>query len=235
MNSNSTIETINSIVGSDSYFQLAFETWLVTCPRFLQFLEEYDSKIRKKVREATDEDRKKDLVAELHIAWLILKQPGMEVKYEPWGNKEAAPDFMVTENSHSWCIEVKHLRDISQPLDLEADEVVLPEIPSNENRLRNIVTRSLRQWRNDMPTLLWINTQCGNTDIVELTEVLFKLSQSNTLEDLSGAFILSTWPSSTVNMRSLLRVNQNAKLELSYDAIKFLLYVEKLDKIYGNN
>jgi len=225
-------DLMQNIVGTNDYFKLAFERWLPTCSRLPEFLSNYERKIRKKIREIDDEGKQADLIAELHIAWLLLKKPEFEIEYEPWGKDVAAPDYFVKSTNDRWSIEVKHLRDISQPLDLDSDEAVLPEIPSNESRLRNIVTRSRKQWRNDMPTLLWINTRCGNTDVTELSFALERMSESHTFEELSGAMILSTWESSYFKGRSLLRVNQHAKHPLSAEAINFLLNVEKRDRAY---
>jgi hypothetical protein len=135
----SSTDIIESIVGTYSYFQRAFDAWLITCPRLLDFLKENSTKIKKKIRLAKDEDQKQDLMMELHIAWLILKKPEFEVKYEYWGSKEASPDYLVSHNGKDcWAIEVKHLRDISESsnLDFDApddDDFELPEILSNEN------------------------------------------------------------------------------------------------------
>jgi len=229
----SNMDIITGIVGTDSYFQRAFDAWIPSCPRLIQFITENKNKIKRKIRLAQNEEQKEDLMMELHIAWLLLKEPEFEVKYEFWGTKEANPDYLVTQNGKDqWAIEVKHLRDISQPLNFDSDEFELLEIPSNESRLRNIVTRSKKQWRFDVPTVLWINTRCGNTDVDELPDVLFKLNENNILDDLSGAFILSTWRSSLTNTRSLLRVNSNTKKQLPTDAINFLVNAEKRDSLY---
>jgi hypothetical protein len=72
------------------------EAWLAASPRFRAFTEANRDKIRKKLRLATTSDTRRDLRAELRVAFLVLADRRFELQFEAYGAGNRGPDFTAT-------------------------------------------------------------------------------------------------------------------------------------------
>lgn len=81
-------------------------------PRFKAFATENRDKIRKKIREAGDADRLRDLLLELDTAYRLLADQHLTVAYELHAaTKTRTPDFTAFYTSkYTFHVEVKRLR-----------------------------------------------------------------------------------------------------------------------------
>lgn len=84
--------------------------WLAGSPRFRAFVEANAPKIRKKFRNARDDELRRDVRAELLAARLLLSDRRFELAYEAYGST-GGPDFTVTfRASRTFNVEVTRLR-----------------------------------------------------------------------------------------------------------------------------
>jgi hypothetical protein len=92
--------------------------WVLACPRFRVFLEQYRGKIGKKVRalegptSGSGPSAWQDLWLELWTAARLLADRRFEVAYETYAaRKVRGPDLTATFRTHTTChIEIKHVR-----------------------------------------------------------------------------------------------------------------------------
>lgn len=91
--------------------------WSMASPRFPAFLDQYQDKIRKKLRGLADGEGRRDLAAELLTAACLLTEPRFILTYEPYAaSKTRGPDFAALYKSHtSFNVEVKRIRGQTQP------------------------------------------------------------------------------------------------------------------------
>jgi len=90
--------------------------WLTSSPRFQQFATTYRSKIRKKVRTASDAETLRDVRAELLAARLLLADKRFTVAYEAYGAGRGGPDLTVAYRMSSpFNLEVTRLRKPPDP------------------------------------------------------------------------------------------------------------------------
>ncbi|RIK36479.1 MAG: hypothetical protein DCC55_27220 [Chloroflexi bacterium] len=103
-------EQIFSSVVPSLVLQLA--AWQEAAPRFRSFVETYRDKIRKKVRGAQVDGGLDDVLAELAVAALLLRDRRLAVEFEKLGvGKGRAPDLTVTFKTHTpFHVEVTRLR-----------------------------------------------------------------------------------------------------------------------------
>lgn len=73
-------------------------SWLADSSRFGAFVEAHRSKIRKKLRGATDDAAVRDVRAELAVARLLLADRRLEVTFEAYG-RGGGPDFTITHRA----------------------------------------------------------------------------------------------------------------------------------------
>ena len=119
MNSNELIAYIFG--GTSPTFAPLAARWLADSPTFQTFAETYRDKIRKKVRQARDEDSSRDLQAELAVAGWLLRDRRLALEYEPYAATGRGPDFGVVWRTHShFTVEVTRLRDVPAAPDLAA-------------------------------------------------------------------------------------------------------------------
>jgi hypothetical protein len=90
--------------------------WMVASPRFAAFVERCRDKIRKKLRALHDEEGRRDLLAELAVAYHLLLERHFAVEYEMYAaEKVRGPDFTVLYKTHTpFNVEVKRLRGSSR-------------------------------------------------------------------------------------------------------------------------
>ena len=69
--------------------------WLAGSARFRAFAEAHRDKIRKKLRGAADAEARRDVRAELRVAYLLLADRRIELDFEAYGSGKVGPDFTV--------------------------------------------------------------------------------------------------------------------------------------------
>ena len=102
-----------------------FEQWVRASRRFRTFAETYSDKIRKKLRQAQDDDTLKDLYCELETAYWLLQDERMMLEYEKLAQlKQRAPDFSVTYRVNTlFNVEVTRLRSLADSLSTDNEEI----------------------------------------------------------------------------------------------------------------
>lgn len=96
-------ELINYITeGKRNALPIALTSWFLSCRRFKDFADLNQDKIRRKIRKSQmdhkdkAEEKLKDLILELEIAYLLLLDDRFEVDYEKYGTgKTRNPDFAI--------------------------------------------------------------------------------------------------------------------------------------------
>ncbi len=90
--------------------------WLARSPRFRRFAEAHRDKIRKKLRGATDSESRRDVRAELGVAYALLGDRRIELDFEAYGSGKVGPDFTVAvRGDRAFNLEVKRLRRAPAP------------------------------------------------------------------------------------------------------------------------
>ena len=85
--------------------------WLGASRRFLAFAEFHATKIRKKLRTATEPGPRGDVLAELETAFLLLGDRRFDLAFEAYGSGRKGPDFTVTfRSTHRFNLEVTRPR-----------------------------------------------------------------------------------------------------------------------------
>jgi hypothetical protein len=132
----------------------ALREWMEASPRFTDFVETYQVKIRKKIRVTREPGSVLDLRGELEVAYGLLNDRRLDVKYEPYASaKTRGPDFSVTYRDNLvFNIEVARLRaEESGPGGID--------LPRNEERIVRILLGKLGQMQPGMANLLVIHTR----------------------------------------------------------------------------
>ena len=125
-----------------------FGGWARRSRRFAAFAGAYHSKIRAKLRHATDDDSRRDLRAELETAALLLRDERFSVEYEKYAAaKQRGPDFTVTFKTHTpFNVEVRRLRAVA-----DEDEA------ARAARLVYVLGDKVRQMPPSIVNLLWLS------------------------------------------------------------------------------
>jgi hypothetical protein len=105
-------ELLKYILDRSGFLPRTFSRWVESSERFREFVEEYQDKICAKFAEAGSapepDERLKDTLFELKIAYRALRESRFSVKYELYGD---GPDFTLTaENGVVFNIETKRIR-----------------------------------------------------------------------------------------------------------------------------
>ena len=107
------IELVEYIFERKDQLTRTFLRNLKSSPRFRKFAYVYRDKIRKKVRDAKDDNEAiKDVLAEITLAYHVLQIDRFSVEYERYNTKEPHPDHTVTDSESGivFNIEVKRIR-----------------------------------------------------------------------------------------------------------------------------
>lgn len=97
--------------------------WLADSARFRAFAERHRDKIRKKLRDAPDDEARRDVRAELSVAHALLADRRIELAFEAYGSDRGGPDFSVTyRGARAFDLEVTRLR---RPPSVASDTRVL--------------------------------------------------------------------------------------------------------------
>lgn len=125
--------------GSRYSFAAPLAAWLDATPAFGRFTEAHRDKIRKKVRGLRDEESRRDLQAELAVAYWLLQERRFALEYEVYGAEKArGPDFTVLFRTHlRFNVEVTRLRPLpaADPADPAAAQ----------NKILNTISAKLGQ------------------------------------------------------------------------------------------
>jgi hypothetical protein len=99
--------------GRASAIQRSCLSWMDQSPTFRTFVAKYRDKIRAKVRGCRGEDDLHDLLWELEIGHLLLKNPDFQVEYEPYGTGGSrSPDYLIaTGTGDSFSLEAARIRE----------------------------------------------------------------------------------------------------------------------------
>ncbi len=90
--------------------------WLSGSPRFRAFAEAHRDKIRKKLRGAPERDARRDVRAELAVAYTLLGDRRIELDFESYGSGKVGPDFTVAVRGEpAFNLEVKRIRRTAAP------------------------------------------------------------------------------------------------------------------------
>jgi hypothetical protein len=125
-----------------------FAGWARGSRRFAAFAGEYRRKIRAKLRQAGDDDSRRDLRAELETAALLLGDERFTVVYEKYAAaKQRGPDFTVTFKTHTpFNVEVRRLRAVAD----DDDEF-------RASRLVYVLCDKVQQMPPSTVNLLWLS------------------------------------------------------------------------------
>lgn len=104
-----------------------FEGWVRNSRRFRAFAESYRSKIRAKVRSASDEEGVLDVRTELAAAARLVHEEKFAVAYEDYAAaKQRGPDFTVVYKTHTpFNVEVRRIRGVAEATKSGAREAKL--------------------------------------------------------------------------------------------------------------
>ncbi|MEO8392383.1 MAG: hypothetical protein ABI700_05255 [Chloroflexota bacterium] len=87
--------------------------WLTEDRRFRTFAQQYRGKIRRKLRNISDDAGGADLKFELEIARWLLQESRFEIAYEMFDAREGGPDYTVTYRVNMrFNVEVRRIRTL---------------------------------------------------------------------------------------------------------------------------
>jgi hypothetical protein len=147
---------IQTICGSSDHPLAPFlERWCAESRPFIGFLQRYATKIHKKARLATDDDLLDDLLAELAMVVVLVRDRRCSVAYEHRMAKQMrGPDITVTFKTHTlFNVEVTRLRTPSTFVD---------NTPDASLKLARILCSKIGQFPPGCMNALAIMTQSGS-------------------------------------------------------------------------
>ena len=114
----------STISNRDALIRQTLDSWKASNEAFRLFTEKYAAKIRAKMRAAYGAEDQKDVLWELEVAYLILRNPDLTVEYESYGIPGTrSPDYRVTRSSGGqFNIEARRIRSASNEIRFEAWE-----------------------------------------------------------------------------------------------------------------
>lgn len=130
-----------------------FRQWLSTSRRFRTFAEEYQTKIRSKLRGARDAEALQDLLFELEIARWLLQEKRFHLAYEPQTMRSGPrPDFTVsfTTKVH-FQVEVTRIHTTA-----EENAPVETLVEGYQRKLLSVISGKLSQLKAGTPNVLLI-------------------------------------------------------------------------------
>jgi hypothetical protein len=158
--------------GKQPAFYPEFEAWVRGSRRFRTFATSYRGKIRAKLKNARDEDRMKDLRAELLTAALLLRDERFTLEYEKYAaSRQRGPDFTVTFKTHTlFNVEVRRIRRIE--LDDEDAEARI-------GKLIAVLCDKLGQMPLGIHNLLWLvaENEISEEELTHAVTALRKLAE----------------------------------------------------------
>lgn len=177
-------ELLFQLLGDDPYhLRPAFHRWLSSSRRFRAFAEEYQTKIRAKLRGAGDEAALHDLRFELEIARWLLQEKRLHLLYEPHGVRTGpGPDFTVTFTTKvQFHIEVTRIH--AQVAETSAPEEAL--LSSFQRKLFTVILGKLTQIKVGAPNLLLIGLAPAIVMDADFDELMKQMKQRIEKQDLT--------------------------------------------------
>jgi hypothetical protein len=157
--------------------------WLAASRRFTAFVSANHTKIRKKLRTASDPESLRDLRLELETAHLLLRERSLSLVYEPQPGKYGrSPDFAVRfTTSLEFLLEVTRLRAsetqvLSGAGELEGVEPA-PGDPHLENRFTDMLCDKLGQLQPGRINLLLAGVDTAAVSGLDLTPIMLRIRQ----------------------------------------------------------
>jgi hypothetical protein len=150
-------ELLLQLLGNDPYRLMpSFRQWISTSRRFRAFAEQYQTKIRAKVRSAGDDEALQDLLFELEIAHWLLQEKRFQLAYERQAMRTAfGPDFTVSFTTKAlFHVEVTRVR--ATGVDEAAAALTLSTREAYQRKLIYVITGKLNQMQVGAQNLLLI-------------------------------------------------------------------------------
>ncbi len=170
-------QLLNLILTDPSHFlRQRIEHWIRASSRFRAFSETYHDKIRKKLRDARDNQAVEDIAFELQTASLLLRERRFALEYEPrFVNRTRSPDFTVTFKTHVRLnVEVKRNRVLARdPVGVD-DPVALIKQHEIAKWIGGVCDK-LGQMSPDCPNLLVMSAISSDYRVEELHAALARL------------------------------------------------------------
>jgi hypothetical protein len=157
--------------------------WLAASRRFTAFVEANHTKIRKKIRTASDPESLRDLQLELETAHLLLRERSLSLIYEGRPGKYGrSPDFTVSfTTSLEFLLEVTRLRAAEPQIPSGAVEVESAESVSGDpqlvNRFTDMLCGKLGQLQPGRINLLLIGVDAQAVSRLDLTPIMLRIRQ----------------------------------------------------------
>jgi hypothetical protein len=102
---------VDHLIAGDDALAEPITAWLADSSAFRAFAEAHRDKIRKKLRTAADPDARRDVMAELRVAHLLLGDQKITLAFEAYGAGRGGPDFTADfRGERSFNVEVTRLR-----------------------------------------------------------------------------------------------------------------------------
>ena len=161
----------------------AFQHWLES-KAFFSFVQNYQSKIRKKIKLCRDVEETYNLYCELRTAFLLLQDAKLAVAYEPYGLRDGrSADYAVTFRIHTiFHVEVTRLR--TPRLELPGDEGERAPVEPVElvrravsRRLSDVICDKFGQLSPDTPNILWVWSERSGLQPADVDEVIVNLKR----------------------------------------------------------
>jgi hypothetical protein len=155
--------------GKPHFLTAPMRTWLDSSRRFTAFVNENQTKIRKKLRTPQESERLRDLQLELETAYLLLRERSLSVAYEPQHPREGrSPDFAVSfTTSFTFMVEVTRMRTIGTAL-----EASLPG-----DRFVDMLCGKLGQLLPQRSNLLLVGMEIPNLKQENIHAIMLRLKQ----------------------------------------------------------
>ncbi len=113
---------VDHLADGDATLSDTLTAWLADSSAFRSFAEAHRDKIRKKLRTAADAEARADVMAELGLAYRLLRDPRISLAFEAYGVGRGGPDFTVDfRGERRFNVEVTRVRRV-----LEAASVAGP-------------------------------------------------------------------------------------------------------------
>jgi len=168
-------ELLLHIVGDDpNALAPRLRQWMSTSRRFRTFTEQYQTKIRSKLRSTHERESLQDLLLELEIAHWLLQEKRFQVIYEGLGLRTTpAPDFTIhfTTKTH-FHVEVTRI----WPVALEPDHT-LATAESDTRKVVYVILGKLGQLKAGASNVLVIGLTANRTDGIQLDEGMKRLKR----------------------------------------------------------
>jgi hypothetical protein len=158
--------------GNSPAFYPEVEGWVRQSRRYRQFVENYRSKIRAKLKNVRDESGMKALRAELETAAFLLRENRFTLEYERYAaSRQRGPDFTVTFKTHiTFNVEVRRLHNA------ELDD---GDPEAHRNKLMAVLCDKVGQMPPSIVNLLWLvaESEISEADLTSAVTTLRELAE----------------------------------------------------------